>query len=65
MDPLEMSMIIESYPLEDCIAVLAISAPHMLEFIEQDLILRRDDPQTLKKARRLIYDALAQERMRN
>lgn len=65
MDPLEMSMIIESYPLEDCTAVLAISAPHMLEFIEQDLILRRDDPQTLKKARRLIYDALAQERMRN
>ena len=65
MDRKLISATIDTYDLSNCIALLAAFAPDLLARIADDIRFRRDDPNTLAKARIAVHEALARERKAN
>lgn len=65
MDLNMKSSLIDTYDLNDCIAILAAYAPDLLAPIADDIRLRRDEQSTLTAARRAVHEALAIERKTN
>lgn len=60
-DRINVSALIDTYPLADCIALLAACAPDLLHAIADDVRLHPDNPDTLKKARSALHEALARD----
>lgn len=62
MDRKLASKLIDGYALDDCIALLAVCAPDLLDSLREDLATAPDDPdRALTMARNAVYLALSRE----
>lgn len=61
MDIRFLCSLIDEYSLSECVAALRFGAPALFAEIEQDVLLRPDDPNTLAKARAALRKALLEE----
>ena len=62
MDRKLAAQLIDTYALEDCVALLAVCAPDLLDSLREDLALAQDDPaRALTMARNAVHLALSRE----
>lgn len=62
MDPKLAAQLIDSYSLRDCVSLLAVCAPDLLDSLREDLATAPDDPlRALTMARNAVHLALSRE----
>lgn len=65
LTPEEITAIIDTYDLRDCVVILSVFAPDLLESISYDVYYHPHDPKTLELARRAVHEARAREKRLN
>ena len=62
MDRKLAAQLIDTYSLRDCVSLLAVCAPDLLDSLHEDLALAQDDPaRALTMARNAVHLALSRE----